>query len=98
MSTADSGQDVWARLRAYCQYGHLEHYPPLTEEYVRELERDAGISFPPDMYHLYTPIPGGFMARPAVVCYPPATEEQLCATEEQLGYPLPADLRRLYSE
>lgn len=98
MSTADSGQDVWARLRNYCQRGHLERYPPLTEERARELERIFGIKLPPDEYHHYTAITGGFMERPEVVCYPPATEEQLRATEERLGFPLPADLRRLYSE
>lgn len=98
MSTADSGQDVWARLRDYCLHGHLERYPPLTEERAREWERIFGIKLPPAEYHHYTAISNGIMHRPEVVCYPPATEEQLRATEEQLGFPLPADLRRLYSE
>lgn len=98
MSTDDSRQDIWARLRAYCQNGQFERYPPLSEVQARELERNFGVTFPPDVYHLYTAMTDGFMHRPEVVCYPPATEEQLGATEEQLGFPLPPDLRRLYSE
>lgn len=95
MASADFDQDVWTRLRAYCQSGHTQKHPPLTDEKARELEQH-GIFMPPDARHLYTAMNDGMMTREQVVLYLPATEEQLCATEDQLGFPLPPDLRRLY--
>ncbi len=97
MATADPGQDIWARLRAYCQHSHALRYPPLTDEQARALEHH-GIYMPPDVRHHYTAAIDGMMEREQIVLYPPATEEQLRATEEQLGFPLPPDLRRLYAD
>jgi SMI1 / KNR4 family (SUKH-1) len=93
MSTADSGEDIWSRLRAYRQQEPLK-YPPLTDEQALRF----GIHMPPDELQLYTSTGDGFMWRPQIVDWPPATEEQLRATEERLGFPLPPDLRRLYAE
>lgn len=96
MSTADSRQDVWARLRALCRDGY--RLPPVSEEQARDLERNHGILLSADECHEFTRVANGIMRRSETVCYSLATEEQLRATEEQLGFPLPADLRRLYSE
>ena len=97
MATADPGQDIWARLRAYCQHGHALRYPPLTDEQARALEQH-GIYMLPEVRHRYTSVADGMMEREQIVLYPPATKEQLRATEEQLGFPLPPDLRCLYLE
>lgn len=97
MTPADPTQDIWSRLRAYCEHGHALRYPPLTDDQARTLEQH-GIPIPPAERHNYTSIGNGFMERPQMTCYPPATEEQLRATEERLGFPLPPDLRRFYAE
>ena len=96
MSTVDSGQNVWARLRSICRDGY--RLPPVSEEQARDLERNHCISLPADECHDFTRVANGIMRRSKTVCYLPATEEQLGMTEERLGFPLPADLRRLYSE
>lgn len=97
MTSADPPQDIWSRLRDYCQHGYALKYPPLTDEQARELER-RGTPIPPEERHNFTSTGHGFRQRLEIVCYPPATEEQLRATEEELGFSLPPDLRRLYSE
>src|SRR5690349_17641702 len=97
MTSADPSQDVWSRLRDYCQHGHELKYPPLTDEQARELER-RGTPIPPEEWRHFTSTGHGFRQRPEIVCYPFATEEQLSATEKRLGFALPVDLRRLYAE
>ncbi len=32
MTSAGPSQDIWSRLRDYCQHGHALKYPPLTDE------------------------------------------------------------------
>jgi len=97
MATADPDQDIWARLRAYCQHGHASKYPPLTEWQAHGLEQH-GVYMPSEAYPLYTSVTNGFMTREQIVLYPPATEEQVRETEERLGFSLPTDLRRLYMD
>ena len=98
MTSADPTQDIWSRLRAFCEHGHAWRYPPLTDNQARTLEMQFGVFLPLEERDRYMSIGNGFMERPQLTCYPPATEEQLRATEERLGFPLPPDLRRFYAE
>ena len=59
MSTADSGQDVWARLRVICQDGHFKRYPPATEEQLRATEERLGFPLPSDLRRLYREVANG---------------------------------------
>lgn len=88
MSTADSGQDVWTRLRAYCEVLQSLENLPTTYDEAHEMGLKHAFPFRPD----------GRRPRPRILERPPATEEQLRATEGRLGFPLPADLRCLYSK
>ncbi len=97
MTSDDPAQDIWSRLRDYCQHDHALKCPPLTDEQALDLEQH-GIYIPPEERYHFTSTGHGFRERPEIICYPPATEEQLRATEERLGFPLPQDLRGLYAE